>query len=85
MATVTWDPKAREFLRKLDRHVASRIYNTVDRKISKDVQRYLEAVKGHDFYKLRVGDYRLFADYSPREDHLEIRVIEHRSRAYQRI
>jgi len=85
MSVVTWDPKAREFLRKLDKSIADRIYTTVDLRISKNVGRYLEPVKGQDFCKLRVGDYRLFVDYHPEKDHLEIRTIEHRSVAYRRL
>ena len=85
MTLITWDPKAREFLRKLDKHLANRIYNAVDQKIGKDVKRYLETVKGHDFYKIRVGDYRLFVDYHTSEDHLIVRVIDHRSNAYKHL
>jgi len=85
MTVITWDPKAREFLRKLDKHLATRIYSAVDEKISKDVTRYLETIKGYDFYKIRVGDYRLFVDYCPSENHLKIRVIEHRGTAYQHL
>jgi mRNA-degrading endonuclease RelE of RelBE toxin-antitoxin system len=68
MTRVIWDPKAREFLRKLDKHIAKRIYTTVDKKISKNVGRYLESIAGHDFLKLRVGDYRLFVDFYQKED-----------------
>ncbi len=49
------------------------------------MRRYLEPLKGHDFYKIRVGDYRLFVDYYPEKDRLIVRMIEHRSRAYKRL
>lgn len=85
MTSIKWDPKAEEFLEKLDRQISVRIYNTVDKRISKDVKRHLEPVKGHDFMKIRVGDYRLFVDYYPEEDILEIRMVDHRSKAYKRL
>jgi mRNA-degrading endonuclease RelE of RelBE toxin-antitoxin system len=85
MTRVSWDPKAREFLRKLEKDIAGHIYMAVDRKISQNVERYLESIKGYDFLKIRVGDYRLFVDYYKSEDLLVIRMIDHRENAYKHI
>ncbi len=34
MSSVEWDPKAREFLRKLPKQIAKRIYRKVDNEIN---------------------------------------------------
>lgn len=83
MTSVEWDPKAREFLRKLPKDIAKRIFNKVDREIIINVKRYLETLVGRDGYKIRVGDYRLFVDYYQNKDHLKIRSIRHRRNAYK--
>jgi mRNA-degrading endonuclease RelE of RelBE toxin-antitoxin system len=85
MTEIIWDPKARDFLRKLDRHIARRIYTTVDTRIAKDINRYLESLEGYDFLKMRVGDYRLFVDYYPDGDRLVVRAVEYHGRAYKRV
>ncbi len=85
MSRVIWDPKARDYLRKLDKHIANRIYTTVNQKIGKSVERYLESVKGYDFLKIRVGDYRLFVDYYKKEDLLVIRMVDYRGNAYKHL
>ena len=85
MTLIKWDPKAEEFLDKLDRHLAVRIYNAIDNKVSKGIKRCLEPVKGYDFVKIRVGDYRLFVDYYSEKDILKVRMIDHRGSAYKRL
>jgi mRNA-degrading endonuclease RelE of RelBE toxin-antitoxin system len=85
MTVIKWDPKAEEFLDKLDRHLAVRIYNAVKNKTETGIKRCLEPVKGYDFLKIRVGDYRLFVDYYPDKDILKVRMIDHRGNAYKRL
>ncbi len=84
MTQLIWDPGAREFLRKLPRNVANRIYNKVGNKVKDNVQRYLETLVGIEGYKIRVGDYRLFADYFKDRNLLVIRAIRHRKDAYKK-
>ena len=36
MTSIDWDPKAREFLRKLPRNIANRIFNKVDHNKNQD-------------------------------------------------
>ena len=84
MTRIEWDEKARDFLRKLPREIAQRIFQKVEGQVSADVERYLERLVGIDGYKIRVGDYRLFVDYDLSSDHLIIRAIHHRRDAYKR-
>jgi len=83
MSSVEWDPKARDFLRKLPKDLAKRIFKKVDREISQNVERYLETLANIDAYKIRIGDYRLFVDFDRNEDKLVIRAIRHRKDAYK--
>jgi mRNA-degrading endonuclease RelE of RelBE toxin-antitoxin system len=84
MSLIEWDPKARNFLRKLPKPVAQRIFTKVDTKIRHNVERYLEPLVNLNSYKIRVGDYRLFVDYFKTADHLVIRAIRHRRDAYKK-
>ena len=83
MTSVDWDPKAREFLRKLPKEIASRIFSKIDKEVRLNVERYLETLVNIEGFKLRVGDYRLFVDYYKSEDRLVIRAIRHMKDAYK--
>lgn len=85
MTSIEWDPKAREFLRKLPKGTARRIYKKVDIQVKVNVERFLETIVNIKGYKIRVGDYRLFVDYYKDKDHLIIRTIRHRRDAYKRL
>jgi len=63
MVSIIWDPKAREFLRKLPQDISKRIFRKVDDEIRKNVERYLKSLVDIEGHKIRVGDYRLFVDY----------------------
>ncbi|MFH1290087.1 MAG: type II toxin-antitoxin system RelE/ParE family toxin [Nanoarchaeota archaeon] len=82
--TIKWDPKAREFLRKLPKDISKRIIKKVDKDVKANVQRYLDTLAGKDYFKIRIGDYRLFADYYQKEDLLIIRTGRHRKEAYKK-
>ena len=84
MTSIEWDPKAREFLKKLSKDIAKRIYKKVDKEIKNNVTRFLETLVNREGYKIRIGDYRLFVDYYKDRDFLFIRTIRHRSDAYKR-
>jgi len=83
MTRVIWDPKAREFLRKLPKSVAKRIFKKVDKEVKENVERYLKTLVSRRGFKIRVGDYRLFVDYVKGKDLLIIRTIKHRREAYK--
>lgn len=80
---IKWNPKPSKYLEKLPKEIASRILGKVD--IIKDNPfRYLEHYEGADVYKLRIGNYRLLIDVDFSNKILRIRVVEHRSRVYER-
>lgn len=61
MTFIIWDLKAREFLRKLQKEVAKRIFNKVDKKIRNNIERYLERLVKINAYKIRIGHISLKA------------------------
>ena len=83
MCSIEWDPKAREFLRKLPKDIAKRIYKKVDKEIRNNTERFLETLINIGGYKIRIGDYRLFVDYYKDKNLLVIRAIKHRRDAYK--
>ena len=83
MIVIEWDPQAREFLKKLPKEIAQRIYRKVDTEIKHNVERHLEFLVGMDEYKIRIGDYRLFVNYFNKEGILQIISIRHRKDAYK--
>lgn len=83
MTRILWDVKARAALARLPQHEAKRIINKLTAHVAQDAARHLERLVGLDFFKVRVGDYRLFVDFYPGEDLLIIRAVRHRRNAYK--
>ena len=80
---IEWHPKARKFLQKLPKGIAARIVLKL-RGVQEDPFHYLEHYEGKDYYKLRIGDYRLLIDIDFKNKILKIQVIDHRGRIYER-
>ena len=83
MNSIEWDPKARDFLRKLQKDTAKRIFEKVDCDIKNNIVHYLKSLVGTSAKKIRIGDHRLFVDYDEKNDRLFIRSIRHRRDAYK--
>lgn len=84
MLLIIWDPKAREFLRKLPKNISQRIFRKVDSGVKENVERFLRPLINKEICKIRVGNYRLFVDYDKKKDQLTIRSIKHRRDAYKK-
>lgn len=63
MTSIEWDPKSGEFLKKLQKITANRIFRKIDNEVKVNVERYLETIVNKKGHKIRVGNYRLFVDY----------------------
>ena len=87
MITITfaihWSKQAERFLAKLPREIAQRIVSKVN-STKDNPYHFLKHYEGADFYKLRVGDYRLLVDVDVTENVISIRVLGHRRNIYQR-
>ena len=80
---VRYDPKAEEQLDKLPKDISIRIIKKM-REVS-ETGRGIELLK--DFYygfKVRVGDYRVLVDLYYNPNIIIVRVVDHRSRIYER-
>jgi len=80
--SVDWHPNVRKFLRKLPRDLSKRIVYKV-KEIRSDPFHYLEHFEGKDYYKFRVGDYRLLIDVDIKNKILFVRVLGHRKNVYK--
>ena len=79
--TIIWsEPAARE-LGKLDRSVAKRIIESVQ-KLESDPYRFLRRLVGVPYFRLRVGDFRVIVEVV--QDRLLVLVLKvgHRSKIY---
>ena len=63
--------------------MAHRIVNRVN-SIKDNLHHFLEHYEGADFYKLRVGAYRLLVDVDVTEDVICVRMLGHCRNVYQR-
>ena len=80
---IKWNDKAQKFLEKLPKETSMRIIDKLD-KVKEDPFHFLEHYESAEVYKLRVGDYRLLIDVDFSNKILKIRVLDHRSRVYER-
>ncbi len=79
-----WTKGAKKDLSKLEPQTSKRIKNKIKKLILAD-RPELEKVKGKDFYKYRVGHYRVFLDVYPFNKKLVVLQIIHRKKAYKNI
>ena len=79
--TIIWSEPAARQLGKLDRSVAKRILDSVQ-KLESDPYRYLRRLVGVQYYRLRVGDFRVIVEVV--QDRLLVLVLKvgHRSKVY---
>jgi len=84
MFTVIFDGKALERLEKLDKKNRERIFNKI-MSTKEDPFHYFEKLTKRNFYKLRVGDYRVIADINENEIKILVLLIGHRKNIYDKI
>ncbi|MBU1202280.1 MAG: type II toxin-antitoxin system RelE/ParE family toxin [Nanoarchaeota archaeon] len=76
-------PKVIKFLDKCETQLAKRIRNKL-KLVEANPFLYLEHYEGDDFYKLRIGDYRVLIDVDMSRKILFVRHLDHRKRIYNR-
>ncbi|MFO7619207.1 MAG: type II toxin-antitoxin system RelE/ParE family toxin [Thermoplasmata archaeon] len=82
MYDIIFDPEALEFLAKLDKKNARRIWDKI-MSTKSDPHHFFERLVGREDYKLRIGDYRAIADINDTIHRVEITVIDHRKKVYK--
>jgi mRNA interferase RelE/StbE len=80
--SIEWDENARDFLNKLPKNIAKRIFDKVE-SIKENPFRFLEHYEG-EYYKLRIGDYRALIDINFNNNILTVQVLDKRGRIYKR-
>ncbi len=83
MYEVFFDPEAFEFLGKLDKILARRIWDKIMLTKS-EPHHFFERLVGRNDYKLRIGDYRVIADINDSSKKIEIALIGHRKKIYKK-
>ena len=80
---IVWSSSAQKALRKLERPVAKRILKAVEG-LEKDPYKKVRKIVNSPWYRLRVGDYRVFIGIY--DDKLVVLVldVDHRKRAYRK-
>ncbi|HZY92274.1 MAG TPA: type II toxin-antitoxin system RelE/ParE family toxin [Thermoplasmata archaeon] len=80
--SIIWSDSAVRALRKLDRTLAKRVFESVG-ELSSNPHRQLRRLAGSPHYRLRVGDFRVIVGVE--ESRLEILVIKvgHRESVYR--
>lgn len=81
---IIWTRKAAKDLKAIDKKIARRIYEEIEVLKSQN-NVFLEKVKGQEFYKYRIGKYRVFIDKYPASKKLVILRIIHRRKAYKNL
>ena len=84
MTRIIWDPKAQDFLDKMEASTRTRLLKKFDKDVLQNVRRYIKHLEHLAVGKLRIGDYRLFVDYDAAQDELTIRSMRHRHNAYKK-
>ena len=71
-----------EFLEKLDKTLAQRIFKKMQ-STKENPFHFFERLEGRTDFKLRVGDYRVIADIDPVNRRIEVTRIGHRKNIYK--
>ncbi|MBN2421717.1 type II toxin-antitoxin system RelE/ParE family toxin [Candidatus Woesearchaeota archaeon] len=84
MYKVIFDPEAIEFLEKLEKIIAKRIYDKISS--TKPIPyHFWERLTGRKDFKLRIGDYRAIADINYNSKTIEVTRIGHRKNIYKKM
>ena len=78
---IRWKPAPLKFLENLQKDIALRILNKLDA-IKENPFRYIEHYEG-EYYKIRIGDYRMLVDIDFVNKFLIIEVFDKRGRVYK--
>ena len=79
---IFWSEVARNSLRKLESDISQRILLKL-RSVRESPHNFVERLSGKNFYKLRVGDYRVILDIDEANKKIFIRLAGHRKNIYK--
>lgn len=73
---------ARDYLQSLPSDVQERVKSKLLGEVSDDPERYLRPLSNSPHQSIRVGDYRVIAEYDDGNDRLKIHDVGHRRNIY---
>ncbi len=79
---IEWSKEAMRSMGRLERKNTERIINKLE-SIRSDPRKFLEKLTGYDYFKLRVGDYRVFVTLIYDKQIIFIETVDHRKRIYK--
>lgn len=85
MIRIIWSKKAFNELNNLPQLIAKRIVKKVNKLLSEDSSLDIKRLVGVQFYRLRVGDYRVIFDLQKNEGKIVILKVCHRKNIYKEI
>lgn len=74
--------RALKDLSRVPREVQGRILRKLE-EAARDPARFFRRLTGERVYRLRVGDYRIFAEILPRERVIQVQHVGHRKNVYE--
>jgi mRNA interferase RelE/StbE len=80
---ITWSKKAADKIEKLDKYISKRIMEKLDT-VAEDPFSFVTKLKSIDFYKLRVGDYRVIMSIENKRMIIFVVEVGHRSSVYRK-
>lgn len=81
---IIWSNRSKKDLRLIDKAIAKRIIDKVERLGSQELV-FLEKAKGTPYYKFRAGKYRVLIEKFPATKRLFILKIGHRRKFYKNV
>ena len=79
---IVWDEKAYDSLNKLELPISRRIFKKVEELSENPFSKDIKKLKGHNDFRLRVGDYRII--FSIEQNTIQILKVGHRKNVYER-
>jgi mRNA interferase RelE/StbE len=79
---IIWSISAIKELKKLNRLVSRRIYEAVG-KLKEDPYHNIKKLTNSEYFRLRVGDYRIILDINEKQLRVLVIKVGHRNRIYK--
>ncbi len=82
MYDIKWDKKAIEFLNSLEKNFKERIWDKIQ-KCRENPLRYMDRLEASEYYKLRIGNFKVIIFINQNDNFLQIVRIGHRKNVYK--
>jgi mRNA interferase RelE/StbE len=80
---IAYTARAAQQIRKLDRQISKRVIAALEKLIENPRRSGATQLRGHDLYRVRIGDYRAIYKIDDDEQLVEVAVVAHRRDVYR--